>query len=93
MYIRLNVNLTYPCQLKNLMFLLKRKAKKRRLSFKGHVVYMATQRYNLSAVRIDLNALDLQRREAKIFNDSQMYLYAADETSLHLWCEYAEKRY
>ena len=26
--------------------------------------YMATQRYNLSVVRIDLNALDLQRREA-----------------------------
>ena len=68
------------------MLPLKRKAKKkRRLSFKGHVVYMATQRYNLSAVRIDLNALDLQRREARNLIGEDGDLYGPDEMGLHLW--------
>ena len=41
--------------------------------------YMATQRYNLSAVRIDLDALDLQRREATNIIEQEGYLYGADE--------------
>ena len=39
-------------------------SKKEETAFQRSCRYMATQRYNLSVVRIDLNALDLQRREA-----------------------------
>ena len=46
---------------------------------------MATQRYNLSAVRIDLNALDLQRREARNLIGEDGDLYGPDEMGLHLW--------
>lgn len=46
---------------------------------------MATQRYNLSAVRIDLNALDLQRREARNLMGQDGNLYGADIMGLHLW--------
>ena len=46
---------------------------------------MATQRYNLSAVRIDLNALDLQRREAGKGLLVRVYLYLAIHACLQLW--------
>ena len=36
---------------------------------------MATQRCNLSVARIDLNALDLQRREAAVLLFFRKYLY------------------
>ena len=39
---------------------------KEETAFQRSCRYMATQRNNLSVVRIDLNALDLQRREAII---------------------------
>ena len=47
--------------------------------------HTATQRYNLSAVRIDLNALDLQRREAGNLMAEDGDLYGPDEMGLHLW--------
>ena len=40
--------------------------KKEETAFQRSCRYMATQRCNLSVARIDLNALDLQRREAVV---------------------------
>ena len=67
------------------MFLSKEEDKKEETVLQRSCRYVATQRYNLSAVRIDLNALDLQRREARCCIDRQRYLYAADDTGLYLW--------
>ena len=47
--------------------------------------YTVSQRYNLSAVRIDSNALDLQRREAGNLIGQDEDLYGPDEMGLHLW--------
>lgn len=62
-----------------------KKAKKEETAFQRSCRYMATQRYNLSVVRIDLNALDLQRREAGIFFWNKEYLYPTNNTCSHLW--------
>ena len=54
-------------------------------AFQRSCRYMATHRYNLSAVRIDLNALDLQRREAGNELVVKDYLYLAIHACLQLW--------
>ena len=46
---------------------------------------MATQRNNLSVDRIDLNALDLQRREAVNDDWHNWYLFGSLDKFLQLW--------